>query len=103
MIEQLKQAQQKMEAMKQRLDNITVSGSVEGGKINVELTASRKIKNIHIADELMQDKDELIDLLSIALNRALDSADKANEAEQSAAAREMMGNMGGLASLFGKK
>ena len=100
MIEQLKQAQQKMEAMKQRLDNITVSGSIEG--VNIELTASRKIKNIQIADELLQDKEQLIDLLSIALNRALESAEKANEAEQSAAAREMMGNMGGLASLFGK-
>lgn len=103
MFGKLQETQRKMEEIKQRLSTISVSAEVENGAIQVNATADRKVKEIVIVDALLQDKEQLEELLVIAVNKALEQADKVSEAEMQAAARDLLpGGLAGLGNLFGK-
>lgn len=101
MFDKLLQAQQKAEEIKKRLDNISVSAEVEGGKIKVTSTANKRITAISIDPDFLAsaDAEELEELLAAAVNKALDQADNVNQTEMQAVTRDMMGGLGGL---FGK-
>lgn len=101
MFDKLLQAQQKAEEIKKRLDNISVSAEVEGGKIKVTSTANKRITAISIDPDFLAsvDAEELEELLLTAVNKALDQADNVNQTEMQAVTRDMMGGLGGL---FGK-
>lgn len=90
----------KMDEVQARLENISVDGRSGDGKykVQVTVTATKKVKSIVISDELMQngDKEHLQDLLLIAIERAMDKAQNVAEAEARSTA---MG--GGLSGLFG--
>lgn len=101
MFDKLLQAQQKAEEIKKRLDDITVSGEAEGGKIKVTATANKSIKSISIDPDFLAnaDTEELEDLLIVALNKALEQAENVSQSEMQAATRDMMG---GLGAMFGQ-
>ncbi len=101
MFDKLLQAQQRAEEIKKRLDNISVSAEVEGGKIKVVSTANKRITSISIDPDFLAsaDAEELEELLATAVNKALDQADNVNQTEMQAVTRDMMGGLGGL---FGK-
>ncbi|OWY24921.1 YbaB/EbfC family nucleoid-associated protein [Sphingobacteriales bacterium UPWRP_1] len=87
----LQNMQQQMEESKKQLENITVEADSGDGAVKVVATASQKIVSITLTPELAgtTDKEELEDLLLVAVNRALDLA-------RQKAAEEMMkitGNM----------
>jgi nucleoid-associated protein EbfC len=90
----------KMDEVQARLENISVDGESGDGKYKIEVTvtATKKVKSIRISDELMQsgDKEHLEDLLLIAIERAMEKAQGVAEAEARSTA---MG--GGLSGLFG--
>ena len=102
MFDKLLAAQQKAEEIKKRLDTISVSSEVEGGKIKVHSTANKRITDILIDPELLNsaDKDQLEELLVIAINKTLEQAENVSQTEMQAATRDMMG---GLGNLFGNK
>lgn len=104
MFDKLLEAQKKAGEIKSRLDNISVSGEVEDGKIKVIASANKEIKEILIDDVFFKDadKDELIELLVVALNKALEQADDISKSEMAAATQDMLGGMGGLAGMFNK-
>ena len=103
MFGKLQETQRKMEEIKQRLSSISVTAEVEGGAIQVTATADRRIQEIHVADALLHDKEQLELLLITATNKALEQADKVAEAEMQAAARDLLpGGLAGLGNLFGK-
>jgi DNA-binding protein YbaB len=104
MFDKLFEAKQKAEDLKKRLDGITVSGSAEGGKISVTATANKVVQSISIDEDFLKstDKEELEDLLVIAVNRAIEQAENINQTEMAALSRDMLGGMGGLGNLFGK-
>lgn len=91
----LQEMKQKVEETKKRLDTITVEGEAgsDNKNIKVRVTGNRQIKSVVISDELLNDKEELEDLLVIALNRALEKAEKVNEAELAGAAKGMLPGM----------
>ncbi|MFZ5552742.1 MAG: YbaB/EbfC family nucleoid-associated protein [Bacteroidota bacterium] len=94
MMEQLQQMKQKMEETKKRLDTVSVEGVSANGKIKIEMTGNRKVKNISIAEDLqISDKEEMEDLLIIAFNHALEQADKINETEMQSAAMGFLPGM----------
>ena len=62
----------------------------------VTLTDNRKIKNITVSDELLQDKEMLEDYLVNVLNKAIEKATDVNEAELAAVAKDGMPNIPGL-------
>ncbi|NNC69711.1 MAG: YbaB/EbfC family nucleoid-associated protein [Flavobacteriaceae bacterium] len=96
MMQKLKDAQQKVEATKKRLNTVFVDGESNNGAVKVTVTANREVKNIEIEAALLQDKEQLEDYLILALNDALDKAAKINEAEMAAVAKEGMPNIPGL-------
>ena len=96
MMQKLKDAQQKVEETKIRLNTVLVDGQSNNGKVKVSITANREIKSILIKDELLQDKEALEDYLIIALNDAISKATKINEAELAAAAKDGMPNIPGM-------
>lgn len=104
MFDKLFQAQQKAEEIKARLNNISVSGEAEGGKVRVVATANKEIKEITISNELFAegDKEQIEDLLIVALNKALIQAENINQTEMAAASQDMLSGLGGLGNLFGK-
>ena len=89
------QAQQKAGEIKQRLDGITVSGSAEGGKITVTANANKIIQSVNIDEELLKDgdKEQLEELLVIAINKAMQQADNVSQSEMAAMTKDMFGGL----------
>lgn len=98
MFDKLFQSQQKAEEIKKRLDTISVSGEAEGGLIRVVATANKEIKEIIIDPVFLSnaDKEELEELLVVALNKAIVQAENISQAEMQAASKDMLGGLGGL-------
>jgi hypothetical protein len=99
MFGKLAEAKQKAEEIKQRLETITVMGEAERGKVRVIANGNRKVQDISIDDSLLNDKEQLQDILTVAINRAMENADKVSEAEMQALSSELLP---GLGNLFGK-
>ena len=93
----LQEAQQKMEEGKQKLSGMTVDGEAGDGTVKVTVTGNREVKTISIDNQLLSPdrKEELEDLLIIALNRALQNAEKMWEDEMKGLAGGMLGGLGG--------
>jgi DNA-binding YbaB/EbfC family protein len=96
MMDKLKEAQQKIEETKARLNTVLVTGESGNGKVTVTVTANREIRNINITDALLEEKEALEDYLVIALNNALEKANEINEAEMAAAAKGGLPDIPGL-------
>tara|TARA_B100000508_G_scaffold138385_1_gene134336 strand:- start:18176 stop:18475 length:300 start_codon:yes stop_codon:yes gene_type:complete len=94
MMEQLQKMQASAEESKKKLDQITVYGEAGGNLINVEMNGNRKLTKLTINADLSQiDKDDLEDLLSVALNRAIEEANTVNEKEMAFAAKGIIPGM----------
>jgi DNA-binding YbaB/EbfC family protein len=96
MMGKLKEAQQKMEETKKRLDTVLIDEQSSDGLLKVTLTANRAVKAIEIDDSLLEDKEQLEDYLVLVMNKAIEKATKVNEAELGAVAQDGMPNIPGL-------
>lgn len=96
MMNKLKEAQQKVEETKTRLNTVLVDETSADKKIKVTLTANREIKAISIDESLLTDKEELEDYLILTLNKAIEKASKINENEMAIAAKSGMPNITGM-------
>ena len=95
MMGKLQEMQQKTEETKKRLDSVHVEATAEDGMVKVISTANRKITSIEISQELVEgDKEQLEDLVMLAVNRALEKAEKVSESEISDVAKGMLPGMG---------
>jgi|DEB19_MinimDraft_2_1074335.scaffolds.fasta_scaffold12652_2 DNA-binding protein YbaB len=98
MFGKLGEAKQKAEEMKLKLEAITVEGNAQG--VSVIANANKKIISIAIAPELLnpENKEQIEDLLMVAIDNAMNQAENISAAEM----RAMMGGMmPGLGNLFG--
>ncbi len=95
MFDKIMQAQQKAGEIKQRLDTISVSGTAEGGKINVTANGNKVVQSITIDEEFLKDadKEQLEELLVIAVNKAMEQADNVSQSEMAAMTKDMFGGM----------
>ncbi|WP_418603827.1 YbaB/EbfC family nucleoid-associated protein [Hwangdonia sp.] len=96
MMGKLKETQKKVEETKKRLDTVLIDEKSSDGLLSITLTANRTIKSVDIADELLEDKEQLEDYLVLTLNKAIEKATKVNEAELAAVAKEGMPNIPGM-------
>ena len=98
MFGKLNEMKQKMEETKARLSSITVDASAGDGMITVVMTADKTVKSISIDDSLLtaDKKEELIDYLEIAMNKALEKAGNVSESEMMAAGKGLLPNIPGL-------
>lgn len=98
MMSKLKEAQQKVEETKKRMDTVMLSEQSNDGLLKVTITANREIKSLDIDDELLEDKEQLEDYLILTLNKAIQKATEVNEAEIAAVAKDGMPDIPGLTS-----
>ena len=93
----MKNMQSQQEEMQSTLKKIKLSVSKNG--VSIEANAAREILNISIDQELMSDKEQLEDMLIVAMN----DISKAIQEQEAMASQEMMNKMlpGGLSSLSG--
>lgn len=96
MMGKLKEAQEKVAATKERLKTVSIEEKSSDDLLRITLTADREIKSINIADELLEDKEQLEDYLIITLNKAIVKATQIHDAEIAAVAKEGMPNIPGL-------
>ncbi len=96
MMGKLKEAQQKMEEVKSKLDQITVIGEAQG--VKVSLNGNKVVTNIDIPQMILddRDKDQIQDLLILALNKGLENAENVAQSEGASAMKGMLPNIPGL-------
>ena len=95
MMGKLKEAQQKIEETKARLNTVLIEEKAVNGNIKVVITANSLVKSISISNELT-DNEEIEDYLILAMNKALVRANKIKETELAAAAKNGMPNIPGM-------
>ena len=96
--------EEKQQAMKEKLNTIILTESIEGGAIEVTANANREITNISIKKEAidLEDMEQLEDLLMAAINRVLKVAAEQEAIESQKMMKDMMPpGLGGLGDLFG--
>ncbi len=96
MMNKIKETQQKVEDTKERLKTVLIDEQSSDGLLKVTITATNEIKNISIADELLEDKEQLEDYLVLTLNKAITKATSINETELAAVAKDGMPDIPGL-------
>lgn len=74
-MQQAQAMQQRMTEMQRDLEHVVVEGSAGAGMVKVKATASLKITGIEIDPSVMgEDREMLQDLVTAAVNNALDKA-----------------------------
>lgn len=101
MFDKLMEAQQKAGEIKKRLDAITVSGAAEGGKITVTANGNKVVQSVQIDSDFLAsaDKEQVEELLVVAINKAMEQAENISQSEMAAMTKDMLGGLGGM---FGK-
>jgi DNA-binding YbaB/EbfC family protein len=89
--EMLLKMQQAMEESKRKLDDIRVSGDAGGGLIRVEFNGNRKLTGLEINAPLQDiEKEDLEDLLAVAINKAMLEVEAVNERTMSSSAMNFL-------------
>lgn len=96
MMGKLKEAQQKVEETKARLNHVLIDEESANNKIQVTITANRELKAIKIDDSLLNNAEELEDYLIMTLNNAIKKATEISEQELAIAAKSGMPNIPGM-------
>ena len=100
MMGKLKEAQQKVEETKKRLDNVLIDEQSNDGLLKLTITANRTLKSIVIDDALLEDKDQLEDYLLVVMNKAITKASDINQAELDAVSKVDMPMIPGMEGMF---
>jgi DNA-binding YbaB/EbfC family protein len=80
--ELMQKMQQSLEESKQRLASLRLTGEAGGGLVRIELDGNRKLTSFQLNTELsMIDKEDLEDFIAVALEKAINLANEANEKE----------------------
>lgn len=98
MFDKLAQAQQQIEEIKNRLDAIQVTGEAYGGMVKVTATANKEFKEITIHPDFLAnaEKEELEEIIVVAINKTMEQAERVSKSEMEAVTKGMMGGLGGL-------
>lgn len=98
MFGKMMEMKQKMEEMKSRLDQISVTGNSPGNEIEVRMNGNKKLVGITVSSALAArgDADEIAELMQIAFERAMEQAEQINESEMRAAAGNLLPGLGGM-------
>jgi len=95
----MSQMQEQAAEIKKKLDETIVEGQAENGLVIVKATGSKKILSVTINNDIANDKEAIEDLIIVAVNKALDEAEKVSEKESKVMAEGLMPDLGGM---FGK-
>ena len=100
MMGKLQNMQEQMQESQKKLNEIFVEADQAEGKIKVVCTAAKNVKDISIDAEMLKtaEKEEIEDLLVLALNEALQKAEEIATKEMSAFGGDILPD--GLKDLF---
>lgn len=98
MMQKLQEMKQKMEESKERLETIQVSETSPDGNVQAVATAGKTIKEIKINDDFRKsaDKEELEEMVLLAVARVMQKAGEVAESEAQGMANDLMPGLGGL-------
>jgi DNA-binding YbaB/EbfC family protein len=96
MFGKLQQMQESMQKVRQSLDTITVEAEAGGGMVRVTANANKRIIKIKVDKEVMNDAEMMEDLVTAAVNKALDKAEEAGRAELQKITSGMLPNIPGM-------
>ncbi len=98
MFGKIKEMQEEMKKARERLEVITVEAESGGGMVRVKANANRKILKVTIDPEVIDKNDPEIlqDLVTAAVNKALDESEKVAKAEISKISSEFLPNIPGF-------
>lgn len=89
-MEKLQGMKQQAEEAKNKLDNMTISDESGGGLVRISMNGNRKLKSFEINTDLKEiDKDDLEDLISVAMDRVLLKVNEINEKEMMNSAQSL--------------
>jgi hypothetical protein len=91
MMKKLQAMQQQVEETKAKLNNIKLIGEAMEGKVRVEVNGNSIITDIKVNGDL--NKDEMIDLIIVAANRAIEQAERTKEMEMAQSAKGILPGM----------
>ena len=96
MLGQLQESQRKVEEAKNRMANEFLTETTTDKLLTTKVSKNGRIKEINIDDELLEDKEQLVDYLILTLNKALDKAQSEFDSEVESVAKQGMPNIPGM-------
>ncbi len=91
MMGKLQEAQAQAKEMKERLEQIEIKEEYQG--ISIVVNGNRKVRDLKVDPSILKDTEELEDKMLLALNKALDKAEKLHDEEMKKMAKGMMPGM----------
>jgi DNA-binding YbaB/EbfC family protein len=71
---QMQETQRKIEEAHKSLDDVIIESQSSDGLLKIKITANYELKNIEIADQLLEEKEQLEDYLITTINQAISKA-----------------------------
>ncbi|UOH76998.1 YbaB/EbfC family nucleoid-associated protein [Ornithobacterium rhinotracheale] len=96
MLGQLQESQQKIQNAKDAMKNEFLDEKSSDNLLEVKVSKAGRVKEIKIEDELLEDKEQLVDYLILTLNKALENAQNQYDAELERVARQGMPQIPGM-------
>ncbi len=98
MLGKLNEVKKAMDDIKSRLDTISVDGEAGEGSVKVIMNGNRKVTSVKISDKLLHidRKEELEELIELAVNRANEKAQNVSETEMKAAGKGILPDIPGM-------
>ena len=100
MMGKMQETQRKLEETKIRLNSVLIDEQSSDSLLKITVTANSEVKSISVADELLQDKEQLEDYLILVMNKVLTKAMNVNKTELDAVAKVDMPMIPGMEDLF---
>ena len=83
LVQQAQKMQQEMQKAKQELERLEVTGEAGGGLVKVAMNGRHAVKRVTIDPSLLEDVEMLEDIVSAAVNDAVNHLAEANEQKMS--------------------
>lgn len=96
MLGQLQESQQKIEQAKKRMAGEFIEETTNDQLLSLKVSKNGRVKEVEINEELLEDKEQLIDYLILTLNKALDKAQAQYDAELEKVARQGLPSIPGM-------
>lgn len=82
-----------MDEIKNKLETMTVTETIQNNAVSITVNGNKRITSINISEEILEDKDIAEDLILLAVNKAMEKAEKLNEQEMQGAASSLLGGL----------
>lgn len=96
MLGKLQESQQRIEEAKKRMSNEFLEEKSSDDLLKVCVSKNGRIKEIEINNDLLEDKEQLIDYLILTLNKALEKAQNQYDSELEKVAKQGMPSIPGM-------